>query len=89
MDSAGQTRWGARYNLLFSNTETVKPVIYSRSPKAVVRRRYLDDDPVARQASEVLKRVLDFIIDDEDFDDQIGGAREALPTVSDRRPNPA
>ena len=47
-----------RFNILWANTEILKPVIYSQTPAPDVRRRYLDDDPVGREASLVLERAL-------------------------------
>lgn len=55
------------FSLLWSNEQTLQPVIYAQEPKANVQRRYKDKDPVARVASTILERTLDFFIDKEDF----------------------
>jgi hypothetical protein len=52
-----------RFALLWSNVETLKPVLYARLPKADVQRRFKDSDPVARLASEIAERALDYTID--------------------------
>lgn len=52
-----------RFALLWSNVETLKPVLYARLPKADVQRRFKDNDPVARLASELAERALDYTID--------------------------
>lgn len=62
------------FNILYSNTETIKPAIYSATPKPDVRRRYTDANPVAKEASEVIERALSFSIDAYDFDRNIEGA---------------
>lgn len=49
-----------RFNSLWSNVETLKPALYSRMPKPIVERRFVDRDPVARTASTLLERVLSF-----------------------------
>lgn len=45
-----------RMNILWSNVETLKPAVYSKMPKPVVERRWLDRDPAARMASTILER---------------------------------
>lgn len=59
----------ARFNILWSNIETLFPAIYSRPPKAEVARRNKDTNPVARTAARILERALQFEIDQyPDFD---------------------
>jgi hypothetical protein len=47
-----------RFNVFWSNVQTLKPAIYTKPPKAVVQRRYLDSDPVGRAASIILQRAI-------------------------------
>ena len=62
---AGSAR--RRFALFWSNIATLQPAVYARTPQAVVSRRYKTDDPVGRQASEVLERALNFSLDTQDF----------------------
>ncbi len=62
------------FNILYSNTETMLPALYARTPKPIVRRRFKDDDQLGRAAAMVGERSLDFLIDTniegyETFDD--------------------
>jgi len=59
-----------KMNLLWSNTETIRPSMYSATPQPVARRRFRKDDPVAREGSKVLERNISFSIDNgvDDFD---------------------
>lgn len=57
-----------RMNVLWSNVQTLKPVLYSTSPKANVSRRNKTKDPVGRTASIVLQNTLQNSIGMEDFD---------------------
>lgn len=57
------TRYIRRFALLWSNVETLKPVLYARLPKADVQRRFKDADPVARLACEISERALDYTLD--------------------------
>lgn len=54
---------GARYNVLWSNVQTLQPAIYIKPPKPNVERRYLDKDPLARIASMTLERALEVQIE--------------------------
>lgn len=65
-----------RYNILWSNVETLKPALYAQTPKPEVRRRFKDADPVGRQASEILERALSSSMDEYDFDDEVRAAVE-------------
>lgn len=59
----------ARFNVFWSNVQTLKPAIYASPPKAVVQRRYLDADPVARAASTILQRAIQTNIDQTGWHD--------------------
>ncbi len=51
------------FNILYSNTETMLPSLYSAIPRPVVERRFKDDDPTGKAAAEAGKRVLEFLLD--------------------------
>ena len=53
----------AKFNILWSNVSTLVPAVYARLPKADVSRRFGDNDPVARVASQLIERALDFEIE--------------------------
>lgn len=64
-----------RYNILWSNVKTIFPAVYAKKPRAEVERRYKDSDPVARCASEILERALQYEIDHySDYDSALKGA---------------
>lgn len=64
----------ARFNILWSNVELLKPALYARIPKPDVERRHKDNDRIARLGAEVLERSLDFEISEYDFDGPIRAA---------------
>jgi hypothetical protein len=68
-DEAGITRRNAQFNVLWSNVQTVAPSVYSRAPKPVAQRRYLDRDVLARAASTILQRSLGYTIEDSGLHD--------------------
>jgi hypothetical protein len=71
-------RAGKQFNILWSNTETLKPAVYSATPEPDVRRRHLDDDPVGKEAAETLERALSFLADGGDFDEDMEAARDDM-----------
>lgn len=64
-----------RYNVLWSNIQTMLPALYGKTPRAQVERRWKDKDPVARTAATILERALQYEIDhNADFDHAIKSA---------------
>jgi F0F1-type ATP synthase membrane subunit b/b' len=63
-DTRGQTgNETAKFNILWSNVQTLIPAVYARLPKADVSRRFGDNDPVSRVASMLIERALDYEIE--------------------------
>lgn len=56
-----------KFNILWSNVQTLKPAVYAKPPKPVAERRYLDMDDVGRTASVILERSLSYMIEDGDY----------------------
>ena len=52
----------ARFNILWSNVQTLRPATFSKLPQPDVARRFRDNDPVGRVASLMLERALEFEI---------------------------
>ena len=61
-DERTTTTAQSHYNILWANVQTLKAATFSRMPKPDVSRRFKDNDPVARVASILLERALDFEI---------------------------
>ena len=53
----------ARFNILWSNVQTLVPAVYAKLPKSDVSRRNRDNDQVARVAALLVERALDFEIE--------------------------
>ena len=62
-----QDRYGHRFNILYANISILAPAIFQGNPKPSVERRFRDNDIVARQASEIIERGLEFMVDQYDF----------------------
>jgi hypothetical protein len=65
-----------RYNVLWSNVETLKPFLYSATPKPVVSQRGDETDPIGRVAAQVLERALIFTMAEDHFGTSLRNARD-------------
>ena len=53
-----QTSATVKFNILWSNVQTLSAATFAKLPKADVRRRFQDQDPVGRVASMLLERAI-------------------------------
>lgn len=58
------TQSAPRFNVLWSNVQTLKPALYGRLPKPDIERRYRDKDDVGRVTSMVLERAITFFVNE-------------------------
>ena len=58
-DDRRQNNPNARFNIMWSNVQTITPAIFARLPRPDVSRRFRDNDPVGRVASMMLERALE------------------------------
>jgi hypothetical protein len=56
------------FNILYSNTETLLPALFSEVPRPLVNRRFKDEDPMGKVVAEAAQRLLEYLID-TDIDD--------------------
>jgi len=61
-DNRTRNNPNAKFNILWSNVQTITPAIFARLPRPDVSRRFRDNDPIARVASMMLERALDYEI---------------------------
>jgi hypothetical protein len=61
------------FNILWTNTETLRQAVYNSLPEPDARRRYSDEDLLGKATGEVLTRALNFSIDTNDFNACIQG----------------
>jgi len=67
-----------KFNVLWSNTQTLIPALYMHTPKPQVSRRFKDKNPIAREVARVLERATAYSVDSDtcDFDDLMESAVE-------------
>ena len=61
-DNRTRNNPNAKFNILWSNVQTITPAIFARLPRPDVSRRFRDNDPIGRVASMMLERALDYEI---------------------------
>ena len=59
-DDRRQNNPNTRFNIMWSNVQTITPAIFARLPRPDVSRRFRDNDPVGRVASMMLERALEY-----------------------------
>lgn len=75
-DERSETEGVSRFNILWSNIQTLKPALFSRAPNPNVARRFKDQDELGREAATILERALSYSIDEYDFEEEIASAVE-------------
>ena len=78
-DSRSRNNPNAKFNILWSNVQTITPAVFARLPRPDVSRRFRDNDPVGRVASMMLERALEYEI--EHYGDYSSAMKQ---TVQDR-----
>ena len=53
----------AKFNILWSNIQTLIPAVYANLPKADVSRRFGDNDQIGRVAALLIERAVDYEIE--------------------------
>ena len=62
-DSRSRNNPNAKFNILWSNVQTITPAVFARLPRPDVSRRFKDNDPIGRVASMMLERALEYEIE--------------------------
>lgn len=57
----------ARFNILWSNVQTLQPALYAKNPIPNVDRRFEDEDKVGTTAARVLERSVTYFVDNDLF----------------------
>ena len=70
------TKGNKRFNILYSNTETLKAALFARMAKPDIRRRFADKDPIAKQVAEIVERAAIYCDDSYDADKEFERAIE-------------
>jgi hypothetical protein len=75
-DSRTRNNPNAKFNILWSNVQTITPAVFARLPRPDVSRRFRDNDPIGRVASMMLERALEYEI--EHYGDYASSMKQAV-----------
>lgn len=75
---AEQNHTESRFNILWANTEILKPAVLSRVSRPNITRRFKNEDKVAKDTAETLEKVCAFIHDESEFADELKLARDDM-----------
>lgn len=79
--SSGKSSKRISFNIYHSNIETMIPAAYNSTPIPDIRRRYDDQDPIAKQGVDIIERALEYSVDQYEFDNTLRSVlRGALVT---------
>lgn len=53
-----------RFNILWSNVQTLMPALYGSNPKPDIERRFMDEDNLGKSASQCLERCTSYFVND-------------------------
>jgi len=77
IDPATTAAWKAYdFNILFSNVETIVPAVINSPPAPDIRRRFADDDPAAKDVSELIERAIRVQVDDSKLQVELEGVAQ-------------
>ena len=71
------------FNILWTNTETLRQSVYNSLPQPDARRRYQDEDELGKAVGEVMTRALEFAQDTYDFDGVLKGDAQGVTVAGD------
>jgi hypothetical protein len=75
-EAQGQAYAKNRLPIFWSNTQTLKPLIYSNLPSADIRRRYASKDAIARLSSIMLERATNYFLETSNANEAFEQARD-------------
>lgn len=69
-DDRGETgRSANKFNILWSNVQTLSPALYDKQPNPNIDRRFQSDDKLGTVSAQVLERAVSFFIESDEFND--------------------
>lgn len=65
------------YPIFWSNTQTLKPLLFSKLPKVNITQSFFRDDDISRIASETIERLITYLLKESNAENQIEKIRDA------------
>ncbi len=65
-----------RYNIFWANTQTLRPLVFSKLPKPNITQRFLDKDEISRIAAEMMERSINYFLQECKAEDIFNKCRD-------------
>ena len=65
------------YPIFWSNTQVLKPLLFSKLPKINIAQANYNNDEIARVSSELVERLLNYLLKESDAENQIEKVRDS------------
>jgi len=66
------------YPIFWSNTQVLKPLLFSKLPKVNITQSFFNDDEISRISSEVVERLIIYLLKESDVENQIEKVRDSF-----------
>lgn len=68
----------SNYPIFWSNTQVLRPLLFSKLPKANITQSFFNEDEISRISSELVERLLTYLLKESDAENQIEKIRDAF-----------
>lgn len=68
----------SNFPIFWSNTQVLRPLLFSKLPKANITQSFFNDDEMSRLSSELVERLITYLLKESDAENQIEKIRDAF-----------
>ena len=68
----------SNFPIFWSNTQVLRPLLFSKLPKANITQSFFNDDEISRLSSELVERLITYLLKESDAENQIEKIRDAF-----------
>ena len=68
----------SNYPIFWSNTQVLRPLLFSKLPKANITQSFFNVDEISRISSELVERLITYLLKESDAENQIEKIRDAF-----------
>ena len=78
-DQESETRISLKSNfpIFWSNTQVLRPLLFSKLPKANITQAFFNEDDISRISSEVVERLISYLLKESNAENEIEKIRDA------------
>lgn len=67
-----------KFPIFWSNTQVLRPLLFSKLPKVNITQSFFNDDEISRIASELVERLITYLLKESDAENQVEKIRDAF-----------